>query len=304
MDRPSCQVVGFGQCCWDRFELVERFPAIDEKVETSGCLEQGGGPVATALVCLARLGTRCAFLGSIGHDREGSLIREGLVRETVDCDHLQVDATGSSQRATIIVEEKTGLRTIFWQRGERRPFVVSAKVVRLVESCRVLLLDGLDISTAVELATVARRAGVTTLLDGGTLRPRTDELLPLIDHLVVSEKFARQFSGSRDPETALDSLLEPGAEAVTVTAGQRGSWTISGEGVFHQPAFSVQGVDTTGCGDVFHGGYVYGLVQGWPLRRVARFAAACAALNATRLGGRGKLPSLEEALQLEVAGVH
>ena len=135
---------------------------------------------------------------------------------------------------------------------------------------------------------------MTTVLDGGTLRERTAELLPLIDHLVVSERFARQLA-TGDPAAALERLLGFGARAVTVTLGEQGSHTrIRGGEQFHQPAFPAAAVDTTGCGDVFHGGYLYGLLQGWEIRRTVRFAAACAALKTRALGGRTAIPSLAE----------
>jgi ribokinase len=136
---------------------------------------------------------------------------------------------------------------------------------------------------------------VTTVLDGGTFRSGTADLLPLIDHLVVSEKFALQAGGGNEPRRALEKLLRHGAQAVTVTVGERGSHTLSREGEeFHQQAFPMDAVDTTGCGDVFHGGYIYGLLQGWELRRTVRFAAACAALKTRALGGRTAIPTLAE----------
>jgi ribokinase len=64
--------------------------------------------------------------------------------------------------------------------------------------------------------------------------------------------------------------------------------------IFHQPAFAMDAVDTTGCGDVFHGGYMFGLLQHWPLRETVRFASACAALKTRALGGRTAIPSLQE----------
>jgi ribokinase len=119
-----------------------------------------------------------------------------------------------------------------------------------------------------------------------------ERLLPLIDHLVVSEKFARQ--ADNNPEEALKKLAEYGAEAITITLGKAGSLSRSTDGqTFSQPAFKVDVVDTTGCGDVFHGGYIFGLLQGWPLPQTIRFASACAALKTRALGGRTAIPVLQ-----------
>ena len=188
-----------------------------------------------------------------------------------------------------------GHRNIFWHRGTAQPLVPEELPGLLADSVRVLHLDGLHLDPALAAAKLARQQAVTTVLDAGTLRPGIEDLLPFIDHLVVSEKFARQFIGRDDPESAIRGLLGYGAVAVTVTLGHSGSLSMGKGGApIHQPAFAVKAIDTTGCGDVFHGGYIYAVLQDWSLARSVRFAAACAALKARALGGRTAIPSLQE----------
>jgi ribokinase len=288
-------VVGLGQCAYDILGRVAAYPAADVKAELGEILFQGGGPTATALVTLARLGIATAFFGRVGDDDFGVRIRSGLLAEGVDCVNLFTDAGRTSQFAFIAVEEGSGRRNIFWNRGGARPLSPSEIDPAPIRNCRVLHLDGLQQEASLAAARVAREAGVTTVLDGGTFRDGTSDLLPLIDHLVVSEKFALQAAGGEEPPLALEKLLSHGAQAVTVTVGGRGSHTLSRDGEeFHQPAFSAEVVDTTGCGDVFHGGYIYGLLQRWDLRRTVSFAAACAALKTRALGGRTAIPTLAE----------
>ncbi len=290
-----CAVVGLGQCSLDFLGTVEAYPAVNDKAQLLETLIQGGGPVATALVTLARLGVATAFLGRVGDDDHGVRIRRELAGEGVDCRGLLTAPGASSQYAFIAVERKSGHRNIFWTRGTARQLAAAEVDARLIRCCRVLHLDGLQAEASIEAAMIARRAGVTTVLDGGTLRERSIELLPWIDHLVVSERFAREFVRSPFAADALEPLLQYGAEAVTVTCGEGGSHTLMQTGErFCRPAFKVDVVDTTGCGDVFHGGYIYGLLQGWPLQRVVTFAAACAALKTRRLGGRTAIASLGE----------
>ncbi len=292
-------VVGLGQCSWDVLGRVGRYPAVDQKAELGELIQQGGGPVATALVTLARLGVATGYLGVVGGDDIGGKIRAGLLAEGVGCDHLQVDPEGNSQFAFIAVEETTGHRNIFWTRGRKRPFSYTPQAQEAIRSSAVLHLDGLEAEAALQAARFAREQGILTVLDGGSFREGTAELLPFVDHLVVSEKFARQVVGKENPGAALEPLLGYGAQAVTVTSGENGSHTLIRDGeFFHQPAFRVDAVDTTGCGDVFHGGYIYGLLQDWPLPRTVRFAAACAALKTRALGGRTAIPRLEEVLRL------
>jgi sulfofructose kinase len=294
-------VVGLGQCSLDMLGRIDAYPPVDQKTEIEQLLVQGGGPVATALVTLARLGVPTAFCGRIGGDAHGRQIRAGLRAEGVDCRKLLVDPEGTSQFAFIAVEAGSGHRNIFWSRGSARSLGAADVDVEFIRSARLLHLDGLAAPASCTAARIARRAGVTTVLDGGTFREGSADLLPLIDHLVVSERFAQAATHCEEPQAALEPLLAHGAQAVTVTCGARGSWTLSRCGeFFHQPAFSVNAVDTTGCGDVFHGGYIYALLQGWPLHRVVAFAAASAALKTRALGGRTAIPSLPEVLTLLV----
>jgi ribokinase len=291
----AVDVVGLGQCALDFLGRVPAYPEVDSKAELSELLVQGGGPVATALVTLARLGVPAAFLGRVGDDDFGIRIRKGLEQEGVDCRGLLTDPGAVSQLAFIAVEETTGRRNIFWSRGSVRPLSPADIDIDLIRNSRILHLDGLQAEASLCAARIAREAGVTTVLDGGTFREGTAELLPFIDHLVVSERFARQISDDSNPQGALQRLLDQGAQAATVTLGERGSHTLTLQGKeFHQPAFAVRAVDTTGCGDVFHGGYVFGLLLDWSLPQTLRFAAACAALKVRALGGRTGIPRLEE----------
>ena len=287
-------VIGLGQCSLDILGQVDNYPALDEKAELSSLLVQGGGPVATALVTLSRLGVPVAIVGAVGDDDFGRKIREGLIQENIDCTFLMQSAESSSQIAFVTVDAQ-GHRNIFWHRGTAHPVVPEKLTGLLADSVRVLHLDGLHLDSAIAAAKLARRQAVATVLDAGTLRSGIEQLLPFIDHLVVSEKFARQFIGRDDPEAAIRGLLGYGSLAVTVTMGRSGCFSM-GKGLipFHQPAFAVETIDTTGCGDVFHGGYIYALLQDWTLERTVRFAAACAALKARALGGRTAVPTLQE----------
>ena len=294
------RVVGIGQCAYDIVGSVASYPQVDQKTELIDVTFQGGGPVATALVALARLEVETAICSRIGGDIFGERIRDSLFAEDVDCSALRVDQKGTSQLAFIAVDA-AGKRTIFWHRGSATPLSADEIDTVLIKNAEVVHLDGLHFEPAFAAARQAREYGVTTVLDGGSVRERTLELLPLIDHPVVSEKFARQLCADDSYLAVLDVLLDYGAVAVTVTCGEQGSWTKERGGeVFHQPAFVVNVVDTTGCGDVFHGGYIYGLLQRMPIRETVRFAAACAALKAQSPGGRIGIPRLTEVLQLLV----
>lgn len=295
VEKQAIAVVGLGQCSLDILGSLEQYPSVDSKCDLDKVLIQGGGPVATALVTLARLEVPCAFLGRIGGDDFARRIRCGLEAEGVDCQHLLVDLSASSQFSFVAVEQEGGRRTIFCHRGSCRPLIADDLPTELIRGSRLLHLDGSYLSAALAAARLAKENGVITVLDGGSWRPGIEELLPLIDHLVVSARFAKHLIPGRPVQEALPLLLAYGCQTATVTDGEAGSHTQSRDGEsFYQPAFAVKSVDTTGCGDVFHGGYLFGLLQNWSLRRTVRFSAACAAIKATALGGRTAIPTLLE----------
>jgi ribokinase len=143
------------------------------------------------------------------------------------------------------------------------------------------------------------------MLDAGRLREGMRELISLSDYVVASEEFGKDvlYGGNRSvlsesfrPENALQKIRSFGAHICTLTLGGRGSVTNAEDSVFHTPAFKVDVVDTTGAGDVFHGGYIYGLLQKWDLRDAVKFAGAFAALKCRKLGGRAGIPRLEEVM--------
>lgn len=287
-------VVGLGQCSFDILGRLSEFPEIDQKKELDEYICQGGGPVATALVALSRLGVSVTFCGRIGDDDFGRQIHAGLLEENVDCCLLQVEIDALSQAAFIAVGDH-GKRTIFWHRGTTGPLVASDAWPELICQARILHLDGMHPEASITAAKIARDNKVMTVLDGGSVREGSEELLPLIDHLVVSEKFADQICPDMAIADQLSALLAYGGGVATITTGSDGSWSQARECLpFHQPAFPVNAVDTTGCGDVFHGGYIYGLLQGWSLQVIVRFAAACAALKTLQLGGRTAIPNLDK----------
>jgi sulfofructose kinase len=287
-------VVGLGQCCIDYLAIVEKYPDVNEKIEVNSFIIQGGGPVATAMVTLSRLGASTSFIGKISDDYFGTLIKNSLTEEHVNIDHIVKEKGGNSQFAFIVIEKETGKRTIFWSRptvAPLRPDEINKDVIR---NARVLHLDELMIEGSLEAARCAKDAGVTVVVDAGSLREGSLELIKCADYVITSEGFAKQYYNSYDPKAAAMDLLKLGSRAVVVTLGDKGSITVSEDSYFYQPAFKVKTVDTTGCGDVFHGAFIFGLLQKWDLKEIIRFASATAALKCRSIGGRTSIPDLRE----------
>ncbi len=290
-------VTGIGQCSLDYLTLVDTYPPIDTKEEVLEWHEQGGGPVATALVALSRLGISCRFYGVIGDDGAGEKIRQSLIGEGVDIAGLIKRRRAASQVAFIAIEKGSGRRTIFWKRPSGRELQIEDLGTDFLNDSSFLLLDGLMKDVSLYAAEKARQLNIPIMLDAGRGRPGMLELASVSDYLVASEEFARDLGWQITHDALQREKKRLGVKVLTITSGVKGSITISDDEVIHTPAFEVEALDTTGAGDVFHGGYIYGLLKGWSLRDAVTFASAMAAMKCTRIGGRAGIPRLNEVMK-------
>jgi sulfofructose kinase len=289
------QVVGLGQACVDYLGRLPFFPQEDQKGELLEIHKQCGGPASTALVTLSRAGVKTSFLGSISDDAFGFQILEGLREDQIDFSHLKITPGYTSQFAFIAINKNTGTRTIFWHRGSVPHLRAGDVDLSPFRASSTLHLDGLMVEASIEAARQARSLGWTVVMDAGTMRQGSMELIPLVDVLIASEGFAESLVGvDAGSEEALKALRELGPGKVVITLGAKGSIGWDGEKVYFQKAYPVKPVDTTGAGDVYHGAYIFGMLQRWPMQECMRFASAVAALKCREVGARKGIPRLEE----------
>jgi ribokinase len=287
-------ILGLGAVAVDDLLFVEAYPPPDAKARVLRQERHCGGLAATALVAAARLGARCAYAGVLGYDELSAFALACLKREGIDVSAAEQKPSAGPGHSHIVVDQRRGTRNIFSY--ERRVVGASRRTpAGLIASCRVLLVDHLGVPGMIRAARLARRAGIPVVADIESDRhPQIHQLLALADHLIVSQSFAGRLTGAKSPERAVRKLARPDRQVSVVTCGDQGCWYLAlGESLpKHQPAFKVEAVDTTGCGDVFHGAYAFALAKGMALEARIRIAAATAALKATRAGGQAGTPSL------------
>jgi sulfofructose kinase len=293
MSEMQLDVVGLGHCAVDYLGVVERYPDMDSKTELSEFSMQGGGPVATAMVTLATLGVSAGFFGKISDDDFGIFIRQGLRDAGVDTSGLVIEPGKVSPYSFIAVERKTAKRTVFWTRGNVAPMRPDEIRFELMQGSKILHVDGNQMDAQIEAAKRARSAGMQVVYDAGSPRERMDEMMKLTDVLIASERFAAEM-GSGALAESLKRLHAKGPQTVVITIGEEGSVGMENDETYIVPATAVTATDTTGAGDVYHGAFIYGMLQGWGLRERMRFANTAAALKCRSLGGRAGIPSLEE----------
>lgn len=288
-------VVGIGYCAVDYLGIVPKYPALDDKVRLTEFTMQGGGLIATAMATVGRLGGRASYIGKVGGDDFGRFTIAELEKESLDTSRVVVDPNGVSQFAFIAVDQETGKRTIFWT-----PSGVMLEPEEInredVIAGTVLQVDAHYPRAALQAVTWANEAGIPVVMDAGTFRDGSAEIAGKTDALIMSTPYARQYTGQDDTEKAAQMMFNERRLVSAVTLGDKGCVYVTRDGTFHQPAFKVDVVDTTGCGDVFHGAFSFGLAKGWPIPQIMEFAAAVAAAKCTKLGGRAGIPTLPEVL--------
>jgi sulfofructose kinase len=301
--KTGTDVVGVGLNATDTVIRVREFPALGgkEKLLSSGM--QAGGQVATALVTCRRLGLQARYIGKFGGDYAGRFQMASLRRERIDIRHTRVVRGAPNQLAYIIVDEKTGERTVFWDRDPRLAVLPAEFTAEAICSARALHLDGCDVEACCQAARWAKAAGIPVVADLDTVYKKVETLFPLIDYLIASANFLPAFTGDRDPFRVLEYMArEFRIPAPGMTLGRDGALVFA-RGRFHySPGFVVETVDTTGAGDVFHGAFVYGLLAGWEMDRTLDFSNAMAGLNCTALGARGGIATRARAEKLISTG--
>lgn len=298
---PDLDIVGVGLSTLDVLLRLKDMPTWEHPGRASAFALEGGGPVGTACVAAARLGARVGYVGTAGSDLLAELKLRSFREDGVDLSRL-VRRDGPEGHVIIVyVHEETGERVFsgvgtWGKMGRLSPAELDRDYIT---SARYLHLDGIDCGAAQQAAKWMHEAGKQVCLDasrtdGRPLAPEMVDLVREVDVLICGSGFGRSLTGYTDVWQAGEAMLTFGPGIVVQTEGEQGSFTVTASERFHTPAFQVDVVDTTGAGDVFHGAYLVGLLRGWDLRTVARFASAVAAINCTRLGGRPGIPRFPE----------
>jgi sugar/nucleoside kinase (ribokinase family) len=289
--------VGFGLNAVDHLIVVPEYPAFDTKVRLLEHKQTTGGQAATTMVALQRLGLITAYAGRFGSDAEGQFGFESLKSEGVNNEFAEVVAGARNQLAFIIVDGRSGERTIIWDRDERLSYRAEEAPIALASRGRVLHLDAHDPPAGARMAQAAQAAGTIVTADVDNIYEGLPDLLPLVDVLITSREFPHRLTGIADQRASLVELkARYGCVVVGLTKGREGAM-IYCEGQFiESPAFAVPGGcrDTTGSGDAFHGGFLFGLLSGEDVETSLQFANAVAALKCRDLGARTALPIKKE----------
>jgi sugar/nucleoside kinase (ribokinase family) len=232
-------------------------------------------------------------VGKLGEDDAARLHRAAFERAAVEAE-LTVVAGAASPQSLILVDEG-GERTVLCRRDERLLLQPEDLQREWIVNARALLVDGYETAAAITAAGWAREAGVPVIADLDELYEGVEHLIAHVDYLIVSRDFPRRLMADSDLKNALRRMRERfGCRLTAATLGEDGVLAWDGRESLHRAAYRVPVKDTTGAGDIFHAGFIYGLLQGWELERQLDFACAAAAMNCTGPGARGGIGTVEE----------
>ena len=287
--RVDC--LGLGIMPLDVLFEIKDYPPAGGKRDATALTLQGGGPVPNVLVGLQRLGHVTALITAVADDLPGWLGVNEITLEGVN-NRFIVWKKGASLLAGGFVERGSGRRTIVLHRSIH---LAPRDIQTSKLPCpRIIHLDGRDLAACIKLARWGKSVGAVVCFDIGSVRNDVSAIFPLVDHLVVADAFALPFTGCRTARKAVLKLQLRCPGTVVVTQGTKGSLGCEAGVFVHQPAYRVRNVDTTGAGDAYHTGYIYGLLHGFDLPARMRFGAAVAALKCTKPGARAGAPTLRQ----------
>ena len=283
--------MGVGLNATDTLVAVADFPVCGSKVEYRDRSVMPGGQVASTVVACQTWGLSTRYVGKFGDDYAAQLHEMAFNSVGVEAQTITVE--GASSLHNVILIDKSGDRTVLCQRNDlmvlqpeelRREWIVNA---------RVLHVDGRDTAAATQAAVWAREAGVPVTADLDDPYPGVDDLLANIDYLLVNNDFSHRLVNDSNLENCLRRMHSRfGCRIAAATLGEHGVMAWDGKQMIHRTAYRVPVLDTTGAGDIFRAGFIYGLLNEWPLDRQLDFSCAAAALNCMSAGARGGLKTV------------
>lgn len=288
------KIVCIGLANYDITMPLDTFPVENTKTRIEKIIECGGGPASTAAYTLGKWGADVSFIGMVGNDLYGNILKKELQDANVNLSFLETNSTFSTPVSHIIVNKNKGTRTVLTY---RKPILM--KPVFLPYHPDYILIDGQEYAMSKRLILENKEA--VTVIDAGRVEEEIIELCTLCDYVVCSKDFAEKVTGLHfdfNDSTSLTeiyvALKEKFKGVIVVTLEARGCLYESENTLKIMTSLDVDPIDSTGAGDIFHGAFVYALSMGYDLEKCLQISNTAGALSTKRVGGRNSVPTKEE----------
>ena len=292
------EVVGIGAVVMDTLITLPSFPPEDTKFKATSTKLVGGGPTATGIVAVSKLGVSSEYIGVLSDDSTGAFLKGDFEKYGVKTDNIDFFKGYSAFTSCIWLNSEKGTRTCVFDKGNLPALKLDQKKIDAIKAAKVLMVDGNEMAAAVEAAKIARESGVKVLYDCGGLYEGVENLLALTDIMIPSEEFALGHTKTDDVFEAAKILYEKySPEFVVITRGKHGGIIYDGKEIKDYPIYDVEVVDSNGCGDVFHGAFAAATVYGLTPLQSCYFSSGVSSLKCTGVGARESVPSYEETIE-------
>ncbi|MCL5071028.1 MAG: carbohydrate kinase family protein [Actinobacteria bacterium] len=288
-------IAGFGITTLDYLCIVDKISNYRSQSVISDVRYTGGGCVSTALVTATRLGAKTSLITCLGNDWIGKEILKELKKENINCDNIEFLDNITSTFSFIQVSKRHGKRAISFYPGSGSYLKFTNKTREIIKKSKVLLLDGVLPAEDVKAAKFAQQNNIKVMLDCNMILNGTRELLPHINYLITSESFLYEFFKTKKIKESLKNLYkEFKPEILVTTLGNKGSVALVDQELIKIGTFDVDVKDTTGCGDVYHGAFLFGILKNWNIVNIMKFATAVSSIKCMHYGGRIGIPDFEK----------
>jgi sulfofructose kinase len=301
LDDKQFDAVGFGTNAVDYLIRVPEYPRFNSKIELDDYVQMAGGEIASTMVGLRRLGMKTAYVGRFGTDAAGDFGLATVRDAGVDVRYAEQIAGAQTQIAFILIDAASGERTVIWKRDAKLSFKPEEAPVELMKETKIFHATPHDALACAKLAKEAKKNGAIVSIDIDNIFDGVLEMIPLVDIFLSSAEFPEKLLGIKDRKTALREIkMRFGCPIVGMTLGENGSLILYENEFIETKGFAVPGgcQDTTGAGDAFRVGFLYGLLKGESIETAARMANAVAALKCRAVGARTSLPDETELFDL------
>ena len=288
------KIVGIGANVFDTLYNIPAYPKEDTKMRATASKTAGGGPVATGLVAAQKLGEQTAYIGVLSDDNGGKCLKEDFIKYGVNTDLIEIKSGYRSFASVLWLCADTATRTCVFDKGNLPPLELNNAQKEAIINAEILMVDGNEMSAAVEGAKIARQNGTKVLYDCGGLYEGVADLLALTDIMIPSEEFSLGHTGCKTAEEAAKKLYETyNPEVVVITQGKKGGIIYDGEKITAYPIYPAVVVDSNGSGDVFHGAFAAAVCKGYDYLKCCHFSSAVSGLKCTGVGARESVPNFE-----------
>jgi sugar/nucleoside kinase (ribokinase family) len=268
----------------DVIYATESTPRGNEKIVAQQQEIVCGGPAANAAITCAFLGCRATLVSAVGGHPLASVIHDELKAHRVSLVDLDPESTEMPVVASILVAEGSGNRSVISGYATRTIVAGDACGESVLGDAAVVMVDGHQMNCAIRAAAQAKQRGIPVVLDGGSWKPRTDELLATTNIAICSQDFRPP--GTVDVQGVIDYVRQRGVEAVAITRGAKPILWSNQKESGEVDIAGVKAVDTLAAGDIFHGAFCYQMAMGTTFLSALESAAEVASYSCRFFGPR------------------